>query len=61
MKPARMSGPRSAAFKQVDITRATKGVTKAGLVVGRVEVDRDGKIVVQIGTAEADDNDNDWD
>lgn len=60
MKPARASGPRSSAFKQVDITRAAKGVTKAGLAVGRVEVDRDGKIVVLIGTAEADD-DNDWD
>lgn len=40
-----MAHPR-AAFKQADVTRATKGVVAAGLPVGRVEIDRHGKIVI---------------
>jgi len=39
--------PRQApAFTQADIVRATKGVIAAGLTVYRVEVGRDGGIVV---------------
>lgn len=35
-----------ARFKQSDLTRAVKGVEKAGLRVGRVEIDANGKIVI---------------
>jgi hypothetical protein len=37
-------GPRT--FQQADVTRAVKAVVAAGVQVGRVEVDKDGKIVV---------------
>ena len=42
----------SAAFKQVDIKRAAKGALDAGLNVARVEIDREGKIVVVVGEVE---------
>jgi hypothetical protein len=35
-----------AKFRQADVTRAMRGAIKAGLSVSRVEIDRDGKIVV---------------
>lgn len=35
-----------ASFKQADVTRAVKGAVAAVLSVGRVEIDRDGKIIV---------------
>ncbi len=37
-----------APFKQVDVTRALKGAVAAGVEVGRVEIEPDGKIVVWI-------------
>jgi hypothetical protein len=36
-------------FRQADISRAVKGATAAGLVIGRVEIDQDGKIVIVYG------------
>lgn len=33
-------------FKQRDVTRALKATVKAGIAVGRVEIDTDGKIVI---------------
>jgi hypothetical protein len=39
-----------ATFKQRDLTRAVKAVVAAGLAVARVEVDKDGKIVIVPGT-----------
>ena len=36
-------------FRQADISRAVKGATAAGLIVGRVEFDQDGKIVIVSG------------
>jgi hypothetical protein len=55
-----MANPR-AAFKQIDVTRAAKGVVKAGLPVGRIEIDRDGKIVIMVQDAPPAIEGNDWD
>ncbi len=33
-------------FKQRDVTKALKATVKAGIAVERVEIDKDGKIVV---------------
>ncbi|WP_179209145.1 hypothetical protein [Haematobacter genomosp. 1] len=43
------------------MTRACKGVVSAGLSVGRVEIDRDGKIVVVTHEAAPAQPDNPWD
>lgn len=37
------------AFKERDVTRAVRAVAKAGCSVSRVEVDKQGKIVVIVG------------
>jgi len=37
---------RAQPFTQTDVTNAVKGAVKAGLNVQRVEVEKDGKIVV---------------
>ena len=39
-------------FKQRDVTKALKATVKAGIAVERVEIDKDGKIVVVIGRPE---------
>jgi len=39
-------------FKQGDVTRALKATVKAGIAVERLEIDKDGKIVVVIGSPE---------
>jgi hypothetical protein len=51
-------------FRQQDITRAIKGATKAGVNIARIEIAKDGRIVIipaaeaaQIGAAE----ENEWD
>jgi hypothetical protein len=41
------------AFKQGDVTRAVKGAIAAGLDITRVEIDRTGKIVIQLGNGGA--------
>jgi hypothetical protein len=33
-------------FKQSDVTKALKATVKAGFAVARVEIDKDGKIVI---------------
>ena len=33
-------------FKQNDLTKAIKATVKAGIAVGRVEIDKNGKIVI---------------
>lgn len=48
-------------FKQRDVTAAVKAVAKAGVAVARVEIDRDGKIVVTTGKADAEAPQNDFD
>ncbi|MGY2986491.1 hypothetical protein ACVI1K_003838 [Bradyrhizobium sp. USDA 4508] len=40
-------GPQT--FRQADVTKALKGAVAAGIDVRRVEIDRDGKIVVVAG------------
>ena len=40
-------------FKQADVTRAVKGAIAAGLEIVRVEIDRAGKIVVQLANTRA--------
>jgi hypothetical protein len=39
-------------FRQRDLVRALKGTKAAGLDVSKVEIDKDGKIVVIIGKPE---------
>jgi len=38
--------PRPTLFRQSDVTRAVRAVRAAGEGVGRVEIDRDGRIVI---------------
>lgn len=53
---------RRTAFREADVSRAIKGALKAGLPVLRVEIDRDGKIVVLIGEPHpANRSRNEWD
>ncbi len=50
-------------FKQNDVTRAVKAVVAAGVEVARVEVDKDGRIVVVAGKSVPDEGrgGNEWD
>lgn len=41
-----MTTRRPCTFRQSDVTRAVKGVVAAGVQVGRVEIAKDGSIVV---------------
>jgi hypothetical protein len=50
-------------FKQGDVTRALRGVSAAGQPVKRIEINREGKIVVFVGNPEEQQElgDNEWD
>lgn len=52
---------RRAIFTQADVTRAVKGALAAGQLVARMEIDRDGKIVVIFGEPGQAKEVNDWD
>ena len=39
-------------FKQRDVTKAIKATVKAGITVERVEIDKDGKIIIVTAKAE---------
>jgi len=57
---------RPATFRQRDLTAAIKGVVAAGCAVARVEVSKDGKIIVVVASKElvsnnANDSPNEWD
>ena len=51
------------AFKQGDVTRALRAVSAAGQPVQRIEINREGKIVVFVGKTEQQEGlgDNEWD
>jgi hypothetical protein len=54
----------SCTFKQSDVTKAVKGARLAGLDVSRVEIGRDGRIVVIAGKPEhgsVNGDHNEWD
>jgi hypothetical protein len=59
--------PRSSTFRQRDVTAAVKGVERAGRQVARVEIGRDGRIVVIVcagataGESKPDPKANEWD
>lgn len=40
---------KSPLFKQADVKRAAAGATAAGLDVSRIEIDREGKIIIHTG------------
>ena len=48
-------------FKQQDVTRAARATVAAGLEVRRIEVDREGKIVIIVGKSEDASPANEWD
>jgi hypothetical protein len=55
---------RPSMFRQTDLTRALKGARAAGIEISRVEIDRDGRIVVVVAKREKDSGIveyNEWD
>ena len=53
-------------FRQLDVTRALRGAAAAGIPVQRVEIDKEGKIVVITGKSpesprDSEDKRNEWD
>jgi hypothetical protein len=57
---------RPCIFRQTDLTRAVKAALAAGIEIQRIEIDRDGKIVVVAGKlpespGEGEDQCNEWD
>ena len=57
---------RACTFKQQDVTRALRATVAAGIEVQRIEIDRDGKIVLVTGkvvetNAEIAEGKNPWD
>jgi hypothetical protein len=49
------------AFRQQDVTRAVRAVTAAGQAVARVEIAKDGRIVIVTAEAEPQKSENEWD
>jgi hypothetical protein len=50
------------AFKQSDLTRAIRAALAAGLEIARIEIERDGRIVIVPGTSTpAQPEYNEWD
>lgn len=50
-------GRHAKTFTQADVSRTVKGALNGGLAVGRVEIDKDGRIVLIAGRAAAKPND----
>lgn len=51
----------AARFKEADVTRAVRGATKAGMMVGRIEIDPNGKIVILSESIAPSVDPNPWD
>lgn len=49
-----------ARFTQADLKRAASGTIAAGLSIARIEIDRDGKIVIIPADTGKAGNDNEW-
>ena len=45
-------GRAPSTFRQADVTRAVKAVTAAGVGIARVEIAKDGRIVIVTGEAQ---------
>jgi hypothetical protein len=58
-------GRRPCTFRQSDVTRALKAALATGIGVAKIEIDKDGKIVIVTGVPPQCDNDdsgaNEWD
>ena len=54
---------RALKFRQSEVSRAIKAAQEAGLNVGRLEIEPDGKIVIITGAAlhSPDEDKNEWD
>ena len=50
-----------AIFRQGDVTRAVRAVVAAGQAVARVEIAKDGRIVIVTAQAEPQQSENEWD
>jgi len=54
-------------FRQQDVTRAVKAVVAAGMTLRRIEIDKNGKIVLDVSDGQAEGasgfqiQDNEWD
>jgi hypothetical protein len=48
-------------FRQQDVTRAVRAVRGAGVSIARVEIAKDGRIVIVTADAEQTKGDNEWD
>jgi hypothetical protein len=44
--PGILMGRRVCAFRQADVRRAVQAVRQAGIEIARVEIDREGKIII---------------
>ena len=51
----------AARFKEADVTRAVRGATNAGMMVGRIEIDPNGKIVILSESVAPPADPNPWD
>ena len=49
---SRGSRSRSSRFRQADISRAVKGAKAGGILVSKIEIDADGRIVITSGVAQ---------
>lgn len=58
-----MTKARRSTFKQIDVTRAIRGVRAAGGEVERVELLSDGRMIVQLAHSRSTNHslDNEWD
>jgi len=48
-------------FRQRDVSAAIKAAKAAGCTIARVEVGRDGKVVLVLTKGEIDEKENEWD